>query len=106
MRSLKPSSDPITVKILAYLDSNWVKIWTFLSFNLLLKLVIKYARFMQSLLTILTSATQASIVKTFSGSDLTEQPFAIGKDFNVTEEPVSDLHISEGVVGTLNNGHH
>ena len=91
MRSLKPSSDPITVKILAYLDSNWVLIWIFLSFDLLLKLVIKYARFMQSLLTILTSATRAFIVKTFSGSGLEEQSFAAGKDFNVSEEPISDL---------------
>ena len=91
MRSLKSSSDPITVKILAYLNSNWVLIWIFLSFDLLLKLVIKYARFMQSLLTILTSATQASVVKTFSGSGLEEQPFAAGKDFTVSEEPISDL---------------
>ena len=41
--------------------------------------------------TILTSANHTSLVKTFSGPDLTEQPFAIGKDFNVTEEPVSNL---------------
>ena len=42
--------------------------------------------------TILTSASQTSLVKTFSGPDLRVQPFAIGKEFNVSEEPVSDLH--------------
>ena len=41
--------------------------------------------------TILTSANHTSLVKTFSGPDLNEQPFIIGKDFNVSEEPVSDL---------------
>ena len=41
--------------------------------------------------TILTSASQTSLVKTFSGPDLRVQPFAIGKEFNVSEEPVSDL---------------
>ena len=39
--------------------------------------------------TILTSYNHTSIVKTFSGIDLTEQAFATGKEFNVTEEPVS-----------------
>ena len=103
MRSLKPSSDPITVKILAYLDSNWVEIWTFLSFNLLLKLVIKYARFMQSLLTILTSAIHTSLVKTFSSPKLAEQPFAVGKDFKVTEKPVYDLQSLSKVLQRLEN---
>ncbi|MDA9776726.1 hypothetical protein N9C64_03265, partial [Paracoccaceae bacterium] len=46
---------------------------------------------MQDNLTLITSATQASLVKTFSGSGLDEQPFATGKEFNVSEEPVSDL---------------
>ena len=41
--------------------------------------------------TILTSANHTSLIKTFSGPDLKEQPFVIGKEFNVTEEPVSDL---------------
>ena len=46
---------------------------------------------MKDHLTLLTSANHTSIVKAFSGSDLTEKPFAIGKEFNITEEPVSDL---------------
>jgi len=41
--------------------------------------------------TILTSASHTSLVKIFSGYDLTEQAFATGKEFNVSEEPVSDL---------------
>ena len=41
--------------------------------------------------TILTSANHTSLVKIFSSSDLKQQPFAIGKEFNVIEEPVSDL---------------
>ena len=41
--------------------------------------------------TILTSASQTSLAKTFSGPDSKVQPFAMGKDFNVTDEPVSDL---------------
>ena len=58
---------------------------------------------MQSLLTILTSATQASVVKTFSGSDLTEQAFATGKEFNVTKEPVSNLQSLSKVLQRLEN---
>jgi hypothetical protein len=42
--------------------------------------------------TILTSASQtSSLLKTFSGFDLKEQAFAIGKEFNVTDEPIYDL---------------
>ena len=42
-------------------------------------------------ITLLTSVTQASLTKTFSGPDLKVQRFEIGKDFTVSEEPVSDL---------------
>ena len=42
-------------------------------------------------ITILTSAHQNSLTKTFSGPDLRAQPFEIGKDFYVSDEPVSDL---------------
>ena len=52
---------------------------------------------------ILTSATQASIIKTFSGSDLAEQPFVIGKDFNVSEEPISDLQGLSKLLQRLEN---
>jgi len=42
-------------------------------------------------ITLLTSVTQASLTKTFSGPDLKVRPFKIDKDFTVSEEPVSDL---------------
>ena len=42
-------------------------------------------------ITLLTSANHKHLSKTFSGSELTEKSFAIGKDFHVSEEPVSDL---------------
>ena len=42
-------------------------------------------------ITLLTSAHHNSLTKTFSGPDLKVQPFKIGKDFTVSEEPVSDL---------------
>ena len=42
-------------------------------------------------ITLLTSVTQASLTKTFSGPDLKVRPFKIGKDFYVSEAPVSDL---------------
>ena len=46
---------------------------------------------MTSHITLLTSAHRSSLTKTFSGPDLEVQPFKIGKDFTVSEEPVSDL---------------
>ena len=42
-------------------------------------------------ITLLTSAHHTALTKTFSGPDLKEQRFKIGKDFTVSEEPVSDL---------------
>ena len=42
-------------------------------------------------ITLLTSAHRTSLTKTFSAPDLKVQPFKIGKDFTVSEEPVSDL---------------
>ena len=65
--------------------------------------LVKYADYMQSVLTILTSDTQTSLVKTFSGSGLEEQPFAAGKDFNVSEEPISDLQSLSKVLQRLGN---
>ena len=58
---------------------------------------------MKDNLTLLTSATLISLVKTFSGSELTEQPFVIGKEFNVTEEPVYDLQSLSKVLQRLEN---
>ena len=54
-------------------------------------------------LTLLTSANHTSIVKAFSGSDLTEQPFAIGKEFNVAGKPVSDLQSLSKLLQRLEN---
>ncbi|MDA8647921.1 hypothetical protein N9L40_03220 [Rhodobacteraceae bacterium] len=53
--------------------------------------------------TILTSASHTSLVKTFSGSDLKGQAFAIGKAFNVTEEPVSNLQSLSKLLQRLEN---
>ena len=46
---------------------------------------------MTEVMTLLKSATGHALVKSFSGTDLTQQPFSTGKLFNVSEEPVSDL---------------
>ena len=46
---------------------------------------------MSEVITLLTSVSGHSLVKSFSGTDLTPQPFSTGKLFNVSEEPVSDL---------------
>ena len=47
---------------------------------------------MTEVMTLLTSASGHALVKSFSGTDVTQQPFSTGKLFNVSEEPVSDLH--------------
>ncbi|MDA8884220.1 hypothetical protein N9H99_05710, partial [Planktomarina temperata] len=46
---------------------------------------------MTEVMTLLTSASGHALVKSFSGTDVTLQPFSTGKLFNVSEEPVSDL---------------
>ena len=53
--------------------------------------------------TILTSASHTSLVKIFSGYNLKEQPFAVGKDFKVTEEPVFDLQSLSKILQRLEN---
>ena len=53
--------------------------------------------------TILTSATRTSLVKTFSGPELTENSFVIGKEFHVSEEPVSDLQSLSKILQNLEN---
>ena len=58
---------------------------------------------MQSVLTLLTAVPSTSLVKTFSGSGLEEQPFSIGKEFNVSEEPVSDLQSLSKLLQRLEN---
>ena len=46
---------------------------------------------MGEVVTLLTSASGHSLVKSFSGKGVIQQPFSTGKLFNVSEEPVSDL---------------
>ena len=54
-------------------------------------------------ISILTSYNHTSIVKTFSGIDLTEQAFATGREFKVTEEPVSNLKSLSQLLQRLEN---
>jgi hypothetical protein len=58
---------------------------------------------MQSVLTLLTSATRTSLVKTFSGPGFEEQPFSIGKEFHVSEEPMPDLQSLSKVLQRIEN---
>jgi hypothetical protein len=53
--------------------------------------------------TILTFASHTSLVKTVSSSDLKGQVFAIGKAFNLTEEPVSNLQSLSKLLQRLEN---
>ena len=46
---------------------------------------------MNEVMTFLTYVSGHALVKSFSGSDVMQQPFSTGKLFNVSEEPVSDL---------------
>ena len=46
---------------------------------------------MSEVMTLLTSVSGHSIVKSFRCEELCQQPFSAGKLFNVSEEPVSDL---------------
>jgi hypothetical protein len=54
-------------------------------------------------ITILASYNHTSIVKTFSGIDLTEQAFKTSKVFNATEEPVYDLQSLSKLLQRLEN---
>ena len=58
---------------------------------------------MKDRLTLLTPANHKSLIKTFSGINFTEQSFAIGKDFHVSEEPASDLQSLSKVLQRLEN---
>ena len=58
---------------------------------------------MKDNLTPLTSATRTSLVKTFSGPELTENSFAIGKEFHVSEKPVSDLQSLSKILQSFEN---
>ena len=58
---------------------------------------------MGEVVTILTSAIGHALVKSFSGSDVIQQPFSTGKLFNVSEEPVSDLKSLSALLLRLRN---
>ncbi|MDB2605270.1 hypothetical protein N9Y41_00960 [Planktomarina temperata] len=58
---------------------------------------------MGEVVTLLTSASGHSLVKSFSGPDLSPQPFSTGKLFNVSEEPVSDLKSLSALLQRLEN---
>ena len=46
---------------------------------------------MSEVMTLLTSTSGHPLVKNFSGTDVTQQPFSTGNPFNIAEESVSDL---------------
>ena len=46
---------------------------------------------MTNLITVLTTASRTNVGKVFKGPDLKQGPFAVGKEFYVSKEPVSDL---------------
>ena len=58
---------------------------------------------MSEVMTLLTSVSGHSLVKSFSGTDITPQPFSTGKLFNVSEEPVSDLQSLSALLQRLEN---
>ena len=56
---------------------------------------------MTEVMTLLISATGHPFVKSFSGTDVIQQPFSTGSLFNVAEEPVSDLKSLSGLLQRL-----
>ena len=58
---------------------------------------------MRQTIQVLSKANRKTLCKTFSGSDLAEQPFAVGKDFKVIEEPVSDLQSLSKILQSFEN---
>ena len=58
---------------------------------------------MNEVVTILTSTSGHSLVKSFRGPDLTKQNFSIGNSFQVVEEQVSDLNSLSNVLQRLEN---
>ena len=58
---------------------------------------------MNEVVTILTSASGHSLVKSFRDPDLTKQNFSIGNSFQVVEEQVSDLNSLSNVLQRLEN---
>ena len=60
---------------------------------------------MSKAITLLKSASGHALVKSFSGSDVTQQPFSTGKLFKVTQKPVSDLHSLSALLKRLEHDH-
>ncbi|MDC1439938.1 hypothetical protein N8206_01265, partial [Planktomarina temperata] len=58
---------------------------------------------MNEVMTLLTSVSGHSLLKSFSGTDVIQQPFSTGKLFNVAEEPVSDLQSLSALLQRLEN---
>ena len=58
---------------------------------------------MNEVVTILTSTSGHSLVKSFRGPDLTKQNFSIGNSFQVVDEQVSDLKSLSNVLQRLEN---
>ena len=58
---------------------------------------------MSEVMTLLTSVSGHALVKSFSGTDVTQQPFSTGSLFNVSEEPVSDLQSLSALLQRLEN---
>jgi len=58
---------------------------------------------MSEVITLVTSVSGHSLVKSFSGTDITPQPFSTGKLFNVSEEPVSDHQSLSALLQRLEN---
>ena len=58
---------------------------------------------MTEVMTLLTSAIGHVLVKSFSGEELSQQPFSTGKLFDVSEEPVSDLQSLSALLQRLEN---
>ena len=65
---------------------------------------------MNEVVTVLTSASGHSLVKSFRGPDLTKQNFSIGNSFQVVEEQVSDnsgkavLYLPKGIFRQILTG--
>ena len=58
---------------------------------------------MGEVVTLLTSASGHSLVKSFRSPDLIQQNFSIGNSFQVVEEQVSDLNSLSNVLQRLEN---
>ena len=58
---------------------------------------------MTNLITVLTTASRTNVGKVFKGPDLKQGPFAVGKEFYVSKEPVYDLQSLSKLLQKLEN---